>query len=160
MLSSTYGESALSERTCHEWFQRFKIGDFDIEDQHGGGKQKIFEDSELDALFAEDSGQTQEEFPELLGVTQKAISKRLKVMGMIQKQGNWVPYELKPRDFGRRFFGIWQDQLGVVYYELLKQSEIITGNRYRTQLIHLSRALKMKQTATVPRETRQSYPLA
>jgi len=25
-------------------------------------------------------------------------------MGMIQKQGNWVPYELKPRDVERRFF--------------------------------------------------------
>jgi len=25
-------------------------------------------------------------------------------MGMIQKQGNWVPYELKPRDIERRFF--------------------------------------------------------
>ena len=26
MLSSTYGEAALSERTCREWFQRFKNG--------------------------------------------------------------------------------------------------------------------------------------
>jgi len=25
-------------------------------------------------------------------------------MGMTQKQGNWVPYELKPRDIERRFF--------------------------------------------------------
>ena len=25
-------------------------------------------------------------------------------MGMIQKQGNWVPYELKSRDVERRFF--------------------------------------------------------
>jgi len=25
-------------------------------------------------------------------------------LGMIQKQGNWVPYELKPRNFERRFF--------------------------------------------------------
>jgi len=25
-------------------------------------------------------------------------------MGMIQKQENWVPYELKPRDVERRFF--------------------------------------------------------
>jgi len=33
-----------------------------------------------------------------LGVTQQAISVRLKTMGMIQKQGNWVPYELKPKD--------------------------------------------------------------
>jgi len=25
-------------------------------------------------------------------------------MEMIQKQGNWVPYKLKPRDIERRFF--------------------------------------------------------
>ena len=40
---------------------------------------------------------------------------------------------------------IWWDQLGVVYYQLLKPSETITGDRYRTQLIHLSRALKEKR---------------
>ena len=35
--------------------------------------------------------------------TQAAISKRLKAAGYIQKQGNWVPHELKPRDIKRRF---------------------------------------------------------
>ena len=62
MLLSTYGEAALNKRTCREWFQRFKSGDFDIEDRHGGAKEKIFEDFELEALLAEDSCQTQEEF--------------------------------------------------------------------------------------------------
>ncbi|GFX80013.1 mariner Mos1 transposase [Trichonephila clavipes] len=125
-------------------------------------------------------------------------------MEMIQKQGNWVPYELKPRDVERRLFAceqllarqrrkgflhrivtmdekwvrydnpkcrkswgypghaststakpnihgskvmlnIWWDQLGVVYYELLKPTETITGDRYRTQLMRLSRALKDKR---------------
>jgi len=37
-------------------------------------------------------------------VTQQTISYRLKLLGMIQKQGNWVPYELKPRNVGCRFF--------------------------------------------------------
>ena len=32
MLSNIYGEVAISERTCREWFQRFKNGDFDVED--------------------------------------------------------------------------------------------------------------------------------
>ena len=36
--------------------------------------------------------QTQEELAESLGVTQQAILKRIKVMEIIQKQGNWVPY--------------------------------------------------------------------
>ena len=67
MLSSTYGEVALSERTCREWFQRFKSGDLDVEDQHGGGKEKIFEDSEFEALLPEDSCQMQEELTESLG---------------------------------------------------------------------------------------------
>ena len=119
-------------------------------------------------------------------------------MGVIQKQGNWIPYELKSRDVKRRFFayeqllqrqnrkgfshrivtedekwvhydnpthrklwgiprhaststarpnihGICWDQLIVVYYELLKPSETITGDRYRTQLMRLSRALKEKR---------------
>jgi len=39
-----------------------------------------------------------------LGVTQQAVSVRLRAMGMIQKQGNLVPYELKPRDIEKRFF--------------------------------------------------------
>ncbi|GFT40249.1 mariner Mos1 transposase [Trichonephila clavipes] len=104
MLSNTYGEAAISERTCREGFQRFKNGDFDVEDQHGGGRDKIFKDAELEALLDQDSCQTQQELAGSLGVTQQAISKRLKVMGMIQKQGNWVPYELKPRDVERRLF--------------------------------------------------------
>ena len=108
MLSSTYGEAALSERTCREWFQRFKNSNFYVVDRHGGGKEKIFEETVLEALLAEDSCQTQEELAESLGVTQQAISKRLKAMGMIQKQGNWVSYELKPKDVVRRFISCEQ----------------------------------------------------
>ena len=64
---------------------------------------KKFEGEELEALLDEDCCQTQEELAESLGVTQTVISKRLKAAGYIQKQGNWVPNELKPRDVERRF---------------------------------------------------------
>ena len=50
----------------------------------------------------------QEELAESLEVTQQVISKRLKVMRMIQKQGNWIPYELKPRDVQGLFFACEQ----------------------------------------------------
>ena len=55
-------------------------GDFDVEDRHDSGKEKIFKDSELEALLADDSCQTEEELAESLGlgVTQKTISKRIK----------------------------------------------------------------------------------
>ena len=101
----------------------------------------------------------EEELAESLGVTQQAISKSLKVMGMIQKQGNWVPYELKPRYIKQRFFACEQllqrqNRKGFLhhivtgdekYYELLKPSETITEDRYRTQLMRFSKALKEKR---------------
>jgi len=109
MLSNTYGKTTISERTYREWFQRFKSGDFDIEDRHGGGREKIFKDAELEALFHKDSCQTQKELAGSLGMTQQVISKHLKTMGMIQKQGNWkLPYDLKPRDVGRHLFACEQ----------------------------------------------------
>ena len=74
-----------------------------MEDEECPGQPKKFEDEELEALFDENCCQTQEELAESLGVTQAAISKRLKAAGYIQKQGNWVPHELKPRDVERRF---------------------------------------------------------
>ncbi|UYV71393.1 hypothetical protein LAZ67_8002959 [Cordylochernes scorpioides] len=102
LLCEAYGKHALSIKSCEYWFRRFKSGDFDTRDKERGGRPIKFEDAELEALLDEDSTQTQEELAETLGVTQQAILNRLKVMGMVQKQGNWVPYELKPGNIERR----------------------------------------------------------
>jgi len=118
-------------------------------------------------------------------------------MGMVQKEGNWMPYKLKETDMERRLvickmlrqrqqrkgflhriitgdekwiyydnpkrlkawvmpsepgpstpkrnihaskiMCIWWDQRGIIYYELLKPSETITGDCYRLQLIRLTK---------------------
>ena len=97
ILVEDYGENALAERTYQKWFARFKSGDFGLEDEERPGQPQRFEDEELEALLDEDCFQIQEELAESLGVTQAAISKRLKAAGYIPMQGNWVPHELKPR---------------------------------------------------------------
>ena len=103
ILVEVYGEHAQAERTCQKGFARFKSGDFGLEDEERPGQPKKVEDEELEVLLDEDCCQTQEELAESLGFTQAAILKRLKAAGYIQKQGNWVPHELKPRDVERRF---------------------------------------------------------
>lgn len=204
ILVETYGEHALSETTCRDWFRRFKNNDFDLGDKERSGAPRKFEDEELEELLNEDPCQTLAELAKSLRVDDTTVSKRLKALGMIQKQGHWVPYELKPRDVERRFLTcelllqrqkrkgllhrivtgnekwiqydnpkrkrswgkpghaststakpnihgsklllcIWWDQQGVIYYELLKPKETITGDRYRLQLMRLSRALKEKR---------------
>ena len=90
-------DAALSERSCG--FKKFKNDEFDVEDKERSGR---YEDAELEVLLDEDSCQTQKELALTLGVIQ-TISYRLKSLGMIQKQGNWVPYELKPRNLTADF---------------------------------------------------------
>ena len=81
LLVEAYGEAALRERICREWFQKFKNGEFDVEDKErsGNGRPKVYEDAELESLLDEDSCQTQEAFALTLGV----ISHDLKSLGII-----------------------------------------------------------------------------
>jgi [histone H3]-lysine36 N-dimethyltransferase SETMAR len=88
MLSEAYGDYAPSISTCEYWFRRYKKGDFDTEDKERPGQPKKFGDEELEALLDQDPSQTQEELAESLIVDRSTISRRLKAIGMIQKQGN------------------------------------------------------------------------
>lgn len=90
MLVDAYGVSALSATQCKVWFRRFKDGDFDVTDKEKGRPPKKYEDADLQALLDDDDAQTQTQLADQLGVCQKAISKRLREMGKIQKVGRWV----------------------------------------------------------------------
>ncbi|KAG5316943.1 MOS1T transposase, partial [Pseudoatta argentina] len=103
ILVQTYGDNALSNTTCRDLFRRFKNNDFELEDKERSGAPKKFEDKELEQLLDEDPSRTLSELGKILQVDESTVSKRLKGLGMIQKQGHWVPYELKPRDVERRF---------------------------------------------------------
>ena len=46
-LQKVYGNAALSEATCRDWFRRFKDGDFEVDDRLREGRPKTFEDAEL-----------------------------------------------------------------------------------------------------------------
>ena len=61
LLVETYGEAVLIERRCREWFQKFNNNEFNIEDKERSGRQKVYENAELETLLDQDFCQTQEE---------------------------------------------------------------------------------------------------
>ena len=80
MLVEAYGDNALSETTCRDWFRRFNDDNFDLSDKKRENQPR----------------------KEQLGVSQAAISMRLYAMGKVQKIGKWVPHELKNRQMEQR----------------------------------------------------------
>ena len=89
LLVETYGEAALSERSCCELFQKFKNGEFDIEDKECSRRPKVPNARRTCTCIR--------------NINTLAISHRLKSLGMIKKQENWIPYELTPRNVECRF---------------------------------------------------------
>lgn len=101
-LVQAYGDRAPSYPNCRFWFQRFKSGNFDVNDKERPGQPKKFEDNDLQALLDENSAQTLKELADELDVTEMAVSKRLHAMGKIQKEGKWIPHELSPTAMSNR----------------------------------------------------------
>jgi len=100
LLVKAYDEVALNEISAVTGFDATKMVILMWKTKNG---PKLVEDAELEVLLNEDPYQTQKEFAESLRVAQSTISTRSKALRMIQNQGNWVPYELKPRDLKKRF---------------------------------------------------------
>jgi len=55
LFGEVYDEHVPSQKTCEQWFQHFKIGDFDVADKEHGKPLKKYEDVELQALLNEDA---------------------------------------------------------------------------------------------------------
>ena len=51
MLVVAYGDSALSEIMCRDWFRRFKDGHFDLSDKKRENRPREVEDHQLQACF-------------------------------------------------------------------------------------------------------------
>ncbi|GBP31266.1 Mariner Mos1 transposase [Eumeta japonica] len=119
ILAETYGDNALSDTTCRDWFPHFKNNDFELENKEPSGGPKKFEDEKLEELLDQEQCQTLTELGKTLQEDESTISKHLKVLGTIQMQGHCVPYELKPRDIERCFLTRelllqWQKRKGLL----------------------------------------------
>jgi len=84
MLVEAFGDNALSETMCKDWFRWFK-DNFDLSDKKRENRSRKVEDCQLQALL--DDIQSQKMLAEQLSVSQAVISMRLHAMGKVQKIG-------------------------------------------------------------------------
>jgi len=69
IICAAYGENAGSHTTRKRWYQKFRQGDFSLEDESRAGRPQKIKTDELQALLNINSVQTEKELAEQLGVT-------------------------------------------------------------------------------------------
>lgn len=97
-ICAVYGDESVSERAAREWFAKFKMGCYDIEDASRCGRPAELDEARLKSLLEEDSRQTQNELAAKMECDQGTISRHLASMGFVQKLGFWVPHELTEKN--------------------------------------------------------------
>ncbi|KAG5316090.1 MOS1T transposase, partial [Pseudoatta argentina] len=83
ILVQTYGDNALSDTTCRDWFRRFKNNDFELEDKERSGAPKKFEDKELEQLLDEDKDVSETDI--LNDVLGNVLSRKLQFLSISWK---------------------------------------------------------------------------
>ena len=101
-ICSVYGQGALEDRTCQNWFARFKTGDFDLNDKERSGRQVVADDALLEELLNEDPRRSSRELALELSVSHTTVLNRLKALGKVQKTGKWVPHKLSEVNISQR----------------------------------------------------------
>ena len=92
MLIEVY-DTAPTDKSCKEWFRRFMDEDFSVEDKPRWTAKKIRR-QRIRGITRRRSESNARGACRIIGDNSSRFCTR---EGIIQKQGNWVPYELKRR---------------------------------------------------------------
>lgn len=151
-LNDLFGEGAISERQCREWFARFKSGDTSLEDNPGRGRPSDFDDQALLAAVEEDESMTTRMLAEDFNVGQSTIVRRLKKLGKVWKLAGWVPHELSDNNKAERVR---------IFTDLLQRNDqtpflknLVTGDESWL----LFKNVKRKKVCVSPGETPKGIP--
>ena len=90
-----YGENALKDRQCRNWFDEFCSRDFSFKDEQRSGRPNEVDDDQIKAIIESVHHTTVREIEEMLKIPKSTIDRHIKHLGLVKKLDIWIPYELK-----------------------------------------------------------------
>ena len=83
-ICAVYGENALSSCTCRKWFQRFRVGNFCLEDEECSGRPPQTDEDKIRDLVEKSRSLTVQEMSNVLKIPKTTIHRCLKKWGWCQ----------------------------------------------------------------------------
>ena len=125
-ICDTMGKDTLSIRTAQHWFNRFKNGDFELDDLPRSGRPPLVNMDVLKVLIEEDPRLTTRCLAERLGCSHTTVETHLNELGKTWKYGVWIPHDLSPHQLQLRVDACMELMTSHRNYEWLRN--LITGD--------------------------------
>ncbi|XP_032688838.1 histone-lysine N-methyltransferase SETMAR-like [Odontomachus brunneus] len=97
-IYAVYRKGVLSARTCRKWFDRFRKGNFNLEDEPRAGRLVEADEDRIRNLVNETRSLSVREMSQILNMSKSCVHRHLKEMGMVPKLDVWVPHQLTERN--------------------------------------------------------------
>lgn len=101
-ISQAEGQGSTSLATVKRWFQKFRNGDFSLEDEPRSGRPVEVDEQRLLMLLEENCRRTTRELAEILECSKTTVDDHLRRLGKVPKLGVWVPHKLTPQNLHDR----------------------------------------------------------
>ena len=76
-LRDVYGEEASKDRQCRNWFDKFRSGDFSLNDEQLSGRPNEVDDDQIKAKIEADRHATVQKIEEMLKITKSTINRHI-----------------------------------------------------------------------------------
>ena len=90
-----YGEKALKDRQCQNWFNKFRFGDFSLKNEERSSRPNEVNDDQIEAIIESDRHVSVREIKEMLEISKSTINRYIQCLGLVKKLDIWIPRELK-----------------------------------------------------------------
>lgn len=89
-ICAAIGQDAVSHSTAKYWFQRFREGDYSLEDRPRSGRPSTLDTQRLHSLINADPTQTTRSLAEQLDTSHSTVERHLHDQGLEFREGRWL----------------------------------------------------------------------
>ena len=96
-ICALYGEGAVTDRTCQNWFAKFRAGDFSLDDAPQSGRPVEVDSDQIETIIENNQHYTTQEIADILKISKSSIENHLHQLGYANCFDVWVPHKLSKK---------------------------------------------------------------
>ncbi|XP_072757483.1 histone-lysine N-methyltransferase SETMAR-like [Anoplolepis gracilipes] len=97
-INQAFGENTVNDRKVQRWFEKFRTGDFSLQNEPRGRPKTSVKNDDLKALVEADPAVSTRELAIRMKVDHTTILRHLSEIGKVKKMDKWVPHALTERN--------------------------------------------------------------